>query len=243
MWCRQERNQTKEDISESPIKNTVRNVAEDIQNENPDWPAVWWRLQFDAIPDPNDKNKYTIKAYWRDISVEVTSPPAKLAEGSWSKMTEEQKNKLKNMMLFSQVRILWISWWNPEIKADMTKWNISNLKLPLKEWLHMTAFLGELLDKYHHKWNEYPRFQYSWRTLKMLEATWSTVKWRFWWKDDVYDKWIYFSDSGLDTQVLSRKKFEEKMPTLFKANHWEDFIKFLNDWITDEQNVSIRKKK
>ena len=105
------------------------------------------------------------------------------------------------------------------------------------------SILGELLDKYHHKWNEYPRFQYSWRTLKMLEATWSTVKWRFWWKDDVYDKWIYFSDSGLDTQVLSRKKFEEKMPTLFKANHWEDFIKFLNDWITDEQNVSIRKKK
>jgi hypothetical protein len=46
----------------------------------------------------------------------------------------------------------------------------------------------------------------------------------------------------MDTFALSWEKFEQRMPTLFNASHGERFIKFLNDWITDEDNISIRKE-
>jgi hypothetical protein len=40
MNCRQERNQTQEDITESPIKNEVWECVKRIQEENPDMPAL-----------------------------------------------------------------------------------------------------------------------------------------------------------------------------------------------------------
>jgi hypothetical protein len=40
MQCWQERNQTSEDVSESPIKEDVRKCIEKIQDENPDLPAM-----------------------------------------------------------------------------------------------------------------------------------------------------------------------------------------------------------
>ncbi len=228
MKCRKARNKTRDDITESPIKNQVREVVEEIQNENPDLPAVWWRMNFDAIQDSNDKTKYTIKAYWREIKVEVTDNNSWFSRGSswkWGKVGE--------MFKFRNIRILWISWWNPAIKTDMTKGNISNLKVPLKEWLYMAAFLGQVLDKYHHKWKDYPYFDYGYRLLRSL-WTWFWT----WWDMN----WIHFSESGVDDIILTREKFKERMPTIFKANEWEDFLKFLNDGIKDEDNVTIRQK-
>jgi hypothetical protein len=40
MNCWQERNQTIDDITESPIKNDVWDCIDKIQNENPDLPAM-----------------------------------------------------------------------------------------------------------------------------------------------------------------------------------------------------------
>ena len=145
MDCRKSRNQGKEDITESPIKDKVRECIDDIQRENPELPSRWWRRQFDMIQDPNDKDKYTIKVYWREIVAEV----------KWTTWNEK-------------IKILWISWWNPVIKTDMSKWNISGLELPLKEWIYMTCLLWFLLDTFHHKWNEYPRFKYDWKAVKLI---------------------------------------------------------------------------
>ena len=244
LGCRQEKNQTEKDITESPIKKAVRDIVEEIQQENPELGAVWWTMQFDAIQDPNDENKYTIKVYGREISVEVSWSWG-VFEEVLKKLPEEKKNIIEQSGLFKKMKILSISWWEPAIKTDLTKWNISNLELPLKEWLYMTAFLGNLLSNYAHKWNDYPRFSYWWRFWNWVKATVSWIGNILWfpWEDKTYNRGIYFSDSWIDTQVLSRKRFEKNMPTLFKANYWrESFIKFLNDGITDEQNVSIRKK-
>lgn len=210
MACRKARNQGQEDIAESPIKDKVRECIDEIQRENPELPSRWGRRQFDMIKDPNDKDKYTIKVYGREISAEV----------KWTNWNEK-------------IKILWISWWNPKIKTDMSKWDISNLELPLKEWIYMTSLLWFLLDTFHHKWNEYPRFKYDRKAAKLI-TTWFWL----WWNNN----WIYFSDSGINTYALSWEKFEKRMPTLFKENHGERFIKFLNDWIMDEDNISIWKK-
>ena len=210
MACRKARHQSQEDITESPIKDKVRECIDEIQRENPELPARWWRRQFDMIQDPNNKDKYTIKVYGREISAEV----------KWTSWNET-------------IRILWISWWNPKIKTDMSKWDISNLELPLKEGIYMTSLLWFFLDTFHHKWNEYPRFKYDWKAAKLI-----TTGFWLWWNNN----WIYFSDSGMNTFALSWEKFEQRMPTLFNASHGERFIKFLNDWITDEDNISIRKE-
>ena len=63
MACRKARHQSQEDITESPIKDKVRECIDEIQRENPELPARWWRRQFDMIQDPNNKDKYTIKVY------------------------------------------------------------------------------------------------------------------------------------------------------------------------------------
>jgi hypothetical protein len=202
MWCWQARNQWKEDITESPIKNEVWECINKVQSENPMLEPRWDR-NFDMIPDPNIPDRYTIKAYWRDMEAEV----------KWSKWNYT-------------IKILWITWWNPSIKADMTKWNLSSLNLPLKEWIYMSMLVWFLLNDFHHKWNEYPRFTYDWRMLNVFRKN---------------NYWIYFSDSWPDTLVYSKAQFKEKMPTIFGKNNGEDLIKFLNDWITDEFNVSIRK--
>jgi hypothetical protein len=132
-----------------------------------------------------------------------------------------------------KMKILWISGWNPEIKADMSEWNIWDIELPLQEWLYMTALIGQLLDKYHHKWNEYPRFEYTWRVADEV------LSWFWLWWDA---RGLFFSDSRVDTLAISREKFEKNMPILSRDEYNERFLKFLN-WIKDEQNVSIWKKK
>jgi len=220
MNCRQERNQTQEDITESPIKNEVWECVKRIQEENPDMPALWGRRAFDAIPDAEHPNRYTIKAYGREIYAEITD----MNDGFAS---------LQKIFKYKEMRILWISWWNPAIKTDMEQWKISGLKLPLQEWLYMSALLWKLLDNYHHKWNEYPRFEYTWKAVKLITTG-------FWiWGDN---NGMYFSDSWLDTMALSWDVFEKNMPTLFKEENRDRFLEFINKWITDEFNVPIWKK-
>ena len=209
MNCWQERNQTIDDITESPIKNDVWDCIDKIQNENPDLPAMWWRRDMDAIPDPNHPDRYTIKAWWRSIEAEVRGTDKKT------------------------IKILWISWWNPAIKADTGKGEISEMTLPLSEWLYMCAVLWKLLDAYHHKWNEYPRFEYTWRVVDELTS------WFWIWGDATG---LFFSDPWVDSLALSRERFEKNMPTLAKKWNGEKFLEFLNKGITDEFNVPIWKK-
>ena len=208
MWGWQERNEWKEDITESPIKDEVRKCVKKIQNENQDMPAEWWRRAFDAVPDPDHPWRYTIKAYRREIYAEVN----------------ESEKKIK---------ILGLSWWNPAIKADVNEWNMSSIELPLQEWLYMTALIGQLLDKYHHKGNEYPRFEYTWRS-------WDEIASGFWLFGDASG--LFFSDDWVDTLALSRENFEKNMPTLAQDENSKKFLQFLNG-INDEYNVSIWKKK
>jgi hypothetical protein len=179
-----------------------------IQNTNTDLTPRWARRQLDAIQDPNNEKKYTIKAYGREFSAEVT----------WTQWNRK-------------IKILWISWWNPEIKTDMKKSGISDLELPLKEWCYMSCFLAFLLENkdFIHKWVKYPRFDYTSRGLWIR-------------------KWIYFNNAetistDFDTRVLSKDKFESNMPTLFQEGNRKKLLEFLNDWIIDrESNISIRKK-
>lgn len=218
MGCRTIRNQTKEDITESPIKDEIRKCIDEIQRTNPELSARGWRRQFDAIQDPNNPNKYTIKAYWREIYAEIK---------------EEQRKWFLNGITYKDrnMKILWISWWNPAIKTDMTKWRISELELPLEEWIYMSSLLGFYLDNFHHKWNEYPRFEYTWKSIKVIPSIFG--------KNNI---WMYFSDPNLDTLALTKEKFEKRMPTLYKEENRDRFLEFLNDGIVDENNVSIWRK-
>ena len=197
--CRQTRNQWSESITESPIKNKVWVVIKEIQEANPDLPNMWWERNFDAIPDSNNPNKYTIKAWWRNISAEVT----------WTDGNEK-------------IKILWISWWHPVITTDMSVWNIWDLNLPLREWIFMTCLIWFFIKNFEHKWNSYPYFQYTSR---------------IWFK-----KWLYFSDEYLDTYALTDDRFKNNTPTLYKEENRENFIKFLNDGIKWDNNVSIFKE-
>ena len=230
MNCWQERNEWEEDITESPIKKDVWKCVKKIQDENPDLPAEWWRRAFDAIPDPEHPGRYTIKAYWREIYAEVTDGEAFENMPGLSQPVKDLMQKWE--WTTKKMKILWISGWNPAIKADMSEWNIWDLELPLQEWLYLTALLGKLLDKYHHKWNEYPRFEYTWRVADEL-LSWFWI----WWDASG----LFFSDSRVDTLAISREKFEKNMPTLSRDEYNERFLKFLN-WIKDEQNVSIWRK-
>lgn len=207
MNCRKARNQSAEEITESPIKKEIVECMEEIQNTNKELAERWWNRKLDAIQDPNDEKKYTIKAYGRDFSAEVTW-------NDWNR----------------KIRILWISGWNPKIKTDMEKTGISKLELPLKEWCYLSCFMWFLLSNNDiiQKWVKYPRFDY-------------TSRW-FWFR-----KWIYFNNAetvstDYDTWVLSKDKFESRMPTLFQENNRKKFLEFLNDWIIDDSNVSIWKK-
>ena len=212
MNCWESKNQTADDIKESPIKQEVIDCMQSIQDTSPELESRWARRKLDAIQDPNDEKKYIIKAYGRDFSAEVT----------WTQWNRK-------------IRILWISWWTPAIKTDMEKSWLSWLELPLKEWIYMSSFIWFLLDNYPNKWNDYPRFEYTRKALKFLRV-WrgSSIGW--------WDTWIYFSDPWLDTRVLSKDKFKERMPTLFEEENRKIFLNFLNDWITGENNISIWKK-
>jgi hypothetical protein len=205
MRCWQEWNQKKDEIAESPIKQDVVDCVKEIEDSNRELPSRWRRRKLNAIPDPVDEKKYTIKAYGRDLSAEV-----------------DISNRT--------IKILWITWWSPEIDVDMTKWKMSELKLPLKEGLFMAELIGFFLDNFHHKWNEYPRFEYTWKATKILPSLFGTN-----------NNWIYFSDPNLDTLAYTKETFEKRMPTLFKEENRDRFLEFLNDWIVDDNGVSIRK--
>ena len=207
MDCRKTRNQSAEEIAESPIREEIIECMNEIQNTNKELTERWWNRKLNAIQDPIDEKKYTIKAYGRDFSAEVT----------W-----EKRNR--------KIKILWISGWNPTIKTDMGKGDISNLELPLKEWCFMSCFLGFLLSNKDiiHKWTGYPRFEYK--------SRWLWIK-----------KWIYFNNASTisidyDTRILRSDKFESRMPTLFQEKNRNKLLEFLNDWITDDSNISIWKK-
>ena len=207
MDCRKARNQTEEEVTESPIKEEIVECMNEIQDTNKELAERWWNRKLDAIQDPNDEKKYTIKAYGRDFSAEVT----------WDKWNRK-------------IRIMWISGWNPSINTDMEKSGISNLELPLKEWCYMSCFLGFILSNNDiiQKWVEYPRFEYK--------SRWLWIK-----------KWIYFNNAttistDYDTRLLTEEKFKSRMPTLFQEKNRNKFIEFLNDWITDDSNISIWKK-
>ena len=225
MACRQERNQTIDDITDSPIKKDVRACIKKIQETNPDLPPMWWRRDFDAIPDPENPDRYTIEAYWRKIYAEVKER---------NLPSSVKKNCDKLWISTKSIRILWISWWNPEIKTDMESWRMSELSLPLHEWIYMCALLGKLLDEYHHKWNEYPRFEATWKWVDAFKS------WFWLWWDA---KGIFFSDKWPDSMALSEDAFEKNMPTLFKKENRDRFLEFLNRGISDEFNVPIWKKK
>jgi hypothetical protein len=152
------------------------------------------------------------------------------------------------------MKMLDISGWIPAIKTDMTKWNISQMEVPLKEWLYMSAILGKFLENYHHKWVGYPYFDLTWKYVKSRA---DVIAWKRL-NGEPLEKalengWLYFNDTErtlnpfntdfwkVDTLVYSNKKLQQNMPTIFK-NKWKQFLEFLNDWITDECNVSIWKK-
>lgn len=205
MNCWKAERQSPDAISESPIKWRVAECMEEIQKENPEF-KLWWVRQLNAVQDSVDKNKYRISAYGREIVAEVT----------WSEGNEE-------------IKILSISWWHPTIEANMNKSGLSNIKLPLKEWIYMSCLIWFLLYNKDivHKWVDYPRFSYTSRGL---------------W----FQEWVYFNNAKVisidhDTRVLSKEKFESRMPTLFKEENRDKFIAFLNDWIIDKNNKnSIR---
>ena len=201
MSCREAKNQTAEDITESPIKKEVVECMEEIQQTSPELPNLWDVRKIDAIQDPNNPEKYVIKAYKREILAKVTWEPGD-----------------------RKINILWIDGWNPTIKTNMEKSWLSNLNLPLKEWLYMSCLTWFLLNNYHNKWIKYPWFEYTWRT------------------NHAFKEWIYFSDDWTDTRVYSKDAFQQKMPTLFQEENRKKYLEFLNDWITGENNVSIRKK-
>ena len=226
--CWQRKNQSADNITDSPIKNEVRECIKNIQDTDPELEERGWRRQFDAIPDPNNPNRYTIKSYWRDIHIEVSDRDTSYLD----KIPWPFKEKISNQADKFEIKVLWISGWKPEIKTDLTKWNFWELKLPLKEWLYMSSLLWFFLDNFSRKWNEYPRFTYG-------TQLWNSIRSGAWLRGD--NKWLFFSDPKLDTYALTEKKFEERMPTLFQNK--DRFLEFLNDWIKDNTNVSIRKKK
>lgn len=226
MNCWQERNQTIDDLTESPIRDDVWACIEKIQNENPDLPAMWWRRDMDAIPDPENPNRYTIKAWGREIVAEVTESESFLSKSA----SPEVKKYIKPNKF---MKILSISWWNPKIKTNMECWKISELSVPLSEWLYMCAVLWKLLDDYHHKWNEYPRFEYT----RRVKDTALSLFWLFW---DA--RGLFFSDPWFDSMALSEDLFEKNMPVLSKKENRDKFLEFLNWGITDEFNVPIWKK-
>ncbi len=138
MDCWEFRNQSTDDVTESPIKSEVSEVIKEIQetdkNNSKERGA---RRKLDAIQDPNDSTKYTIKAYDRAFEAKVT----------W----EDWDRKIK---------ILWLSWGIPQIKVD--NGNMSKLsEMPLREWLFMSSLIWFLLDEYHHKWEKSPYFKYG----------------------------------------------------------------------------------
>lgn len=202
MDCWQQKNQTKDDITESPIKEEVIECMNEIQKTAEDKEySKGERRKLDAIPDPNDKTKYTIKAYNRDFKAEVL----------WTEWNRT-------------IKILWISWWYPSINVDPSIAGFSDMQLPLKEWIHMAIFIWSMLDQYPHKWTKSPRFKYR------------TPVW-------VLNYGVFFND-GTNwwywTRVLKKDKFKQRMPTLFEQK--DSLIRFLNEGVTCENNISFRKK-
>ena len=92
----------------------------------------------------------------------------------------------------------------------------------------MSCFIGFLLDEYCNTCVDYPRFEYTSRWL--------------WFRKGIYLNCAKTISKDFDRRVLSEDKFKENMPTLFQGQNREIFLKFLNDWILNEQNISIWEK-
>lgn len=195
-------NQTEEDITESPIKKEIVECMNTIQDNHPELVERGYERKLDAIQDPKNPNKYTIKAYDREFEAEVKG--------------EEGKRTIK---------ILGITGWNPSFNIDKTgKENLSWLELPLKEGIYMTILLWYLLNKYHHRANQSPRFEYK-TTLGLYKG-------------------IYFSDKWRDTRVFTEDSLQSEMPSIFSDENEAKrtiFMEFLNGIKTDTGNKSYWK--
>ena len=169
--CWEARKQSVEDITASPIKPEVEECMKDIEDTNKELVSRWSRRKLDAIQDPNNPSRYTIKAYSRDFSAEV----------SWE--WEDKK-----------IKILWISWWNPSIKVNPNKpekaESFFKLEMPLKEGLYLSNFLWYILDDNSNcilKWNKYPYFYY-WK------RAWLAKPWIYF-NDPSWDTYILTEES------------------------------------------------
>ena len=144
LGCWEAREQTSEDVTESPIKPEVVACMQELQGAETELISRWWRRKLDAVQDPNNPSKYTIKAYSRDFSAEV----------SW-----EWENR--------KIKLLWISWWSPAIKMHPDQSEkiekFFKLEMPLKEWIYLSNFLWYILEQDNNcifKWNKEPFFYY-----------------------------------------------------------------------------------
>lgn len=198
--CWQKRNQNAEEMTQSPIRDEAYTYVQSIESEEGQGDKRGGERKFDAIPDPNNSNRYIFEAYGRKINVEVT----------W-----EQWNR--------KVKILWmLEEWNPSIKInqDLIKnfWEMS-----LEEWVRTTCLIWMYLKDYNHKIKKLPAFEY-----KSFIGT---------------KPWLYLNDwknLWVGTRVLMEDTFKSKFPILFTKK--DEFVKFLNEWINWDNNVSIRKE-
>lgn len=198
--CWQKRNQNAEELTQSPIRDEAYACVQSIESEDGQGDRRWGERKFDAVPDPNNSNRYIFEAYGRKINVEVT----------W-----EQWNR--------KVKILWMmEEWNPSVKVnqDLIKnfWEMS-----LDEWVRTVCLIWMYLKDYNHWIKKLPAFEYK----SVLGAK----------------TWLYLNDwknAWVGTRVLREDTFKNKFPTLFTKK--DEFVKFLNEWINWDNNVSIRKE-
>ena len=183
-------NQDTEKLPDSQLKDELKQCIETIQKTDDDNELRWRVRNLTVEQDPNDEKKCTIKAYGLNI-------PAEVVWDWWNK----------------KVKFLWISGWNPEVKCDLSKWNIANKELPAKEAIYFASFIWFMVNDFHNK---------SWRTPHIY---YRHSGWMLW-------PGLYINDSRLnDTRVLKESTIKERMPTLYEQR--ENFATFLNDWILE----------
>lgn len=189
MNCWEAGNQSREDITDSPIKDDIDAVRRELEesgtdeNESPRWKI----RKLDAIQDPNDPTKYTITAYDSKINVEIL--------GEWSNRT---------------LRILWLLDSTEDIQLDPEKSkDFLNMKLPLSEWIYAADLIGYLLSEFKHKWNKRPFFYYGTR-LKLFN------KWLYF-NDDGRDTYS-LTEKNFKKRMPELFKEKEKFVTFLSGS-------------------------